>query len=142
METVPKKQGGSTMVENKLMRCFSTLISWLCITLISFYFALALLGCAEEMEGLEEIEINEAYIECPARLITDADVLWICGYTLENGPLAEVIQFEITAALECTLINCYTVKCSVAIYSNLVVEDNSFLGLLQRDNRQIEFICV
>lgn len=97
-------------------------------------------GCAKAKPKVRELDPK--YIECPAKLMTDMDELWICGYIMKDDELEEVIEFGLPTDHYCNVLDCYTVQCNGGVYSNLVMEENILSGILQVDNTQIEFICV
>ena len=77
-------------------------------------------------------------IECPARLMLDADTLWICGYMTE---FAITIWSDFTAGPDCTFLSCTVVQCGVIVYRNLYIDDGVLTGTLDAVSTYIEFVC-
>ena len=94
-------------------------------------------GCARVEVRLEESSIPG--IECPAKLMIDADKLWICGYMTEFDI---TIWSDFTAGPNCKFLSCTVVQCGVIVYRNLYVDDCVLSGTLETDATSIEFVCI
>ena len=78
-------------------------------------------------------------IECPAKLMIDADKLWICGYMTESDI---TIWSDFTADPDCKFLSCTAVQCGVIVYRNLYVDEGVLTGTLETDATSVEFVCI
>ena len=93
-------------------------------------------GCLRTVSPQDEQTIPG--IECPARLMLDADTLWICGYMTEFDI---TIWSDFTAGPDCTFLSCTVVQCGEIVYRNLYLDNGVLTGTLDAVSTSIEFVC-
>lgn len=77
-------------------------------------------------------------IECPARLMTDADVLWLCGYETEFYGIVDFIPVD----SGCEMLSCTKVQCGELVFQDIHAVDSDLIGTLLLGSESVELICI
>lgn len=93
-------------------------------------------GCIRKDFTPEELSIPG--IECPARLMTDADTLWICGYETEFYGVVDFFPVD----AECEILSCTEVQCGEMVFQDIRTVDSNLIGTLRIGSDSIELMCI
>jgi len=104
-----------------------------------FFTSMFLMGCIQRESQVEATE--KPYVECPARLMTDTDELWICAFDTGDGKVDDVTELMFPSDLNCTFVDCHTAKCNGGVYECLRPDAGPLTGVLKVGDRRIEFTC-